>query len=60
MKREINTYVKKKENEFVKKSRKIAKPKENDEEENIADEEVKPAPRRRGRPRKNPLPEDVQ
>lgn len=59
--REINTYVKK-ENEFVKeKAEKIAEtPKKNDEEENIADEEVKPAPRRRGRPRKNPLPEDVQ
>lgn len=59
--REINTYVKK-ENEFVKeKEEKIAEtPKKNDEEENIANEEVKPAPRRRGRPRKNPLPEDVQ
>ena len=59
--REINTYVKK-ENEFVKeKEEKIAEtPKKNDEEENIAYEEVKPAPMRRGRPRKNPLPEDVQ
>lgn len=53
--REINAYVQN-ENNFEEKEKDV---KEVENVETEKEEEVKPAPKRRGRPRKNPLPENT-